>query len=78
MTPSQDRRLLLLEAYVVEGSGKTSSQFWKGFQEIARDLDREAFADDAEPDLRERYTSLLANADEAGFVVPGEAMEQPI
>jgi hypothetical protein len=77
MKPDRERRLELLEAYVVKGSGKSPQEFWVGFQDLASDLDLEAFAEDAEPELRERYTALLANADEAGFVVPEEAMEEP-
>lgn len=77
MTPDQELRLQLLEAYVVEKSEKTPREFWQGFQAMARNLDLEVYEEDAEPELRERYTSLLANADEAGFTVPEEAMDEP-
>lgn len=74
MTPEQEDRLVKLEAYVVEATSKSPADFWRGFEEISGDLDRDVFADDADDELLERYTSLLANADEAGFVVPLDAM----
>lgn len=74
ITPDQEERLVKLEAYVVEATGKSPAQFWQGFDEVSDNLDGEAFAKDADDELLERYTSLLANADEAGFVVPLEAM----
>ena len=77
ITPKQEDRLAQLEAYVVEATGKSPVEFWQGFEEIAADLDTEVFADDADGELVERYTSLLANADEAGFAVPPEAMGGP-
>lgn len=73
--PEQEDRLVRLKAYVVEASGKSPAEFWRGFHELAGDLGREAYADDADGELLERYTCLLANADEGGFVVPLEAME---
>lgn len=77
ITPKQEDRLAKLEAYVVEATGKSPVEFWQGFEEISADLDTEVFADDADGELVERYTSLLANADEAGFAVPAEAMGGP-
>jgi len=77
MTQDQERRLVLLEAYVVETTGKSPNEFWQGFHTLSEDLDQEAFSDDADAVLLERYTALLANADEAGFMVPDEAMEEP-
>jgi len=74
ITPKQEDRLAKLEAYVVEATGKSPVEFWRGFEEVSGHLDREAFAADADAELLERYTSLLANADEAGFAVPPEAM----
>lgn len=46
------------------------TDFWDGFNALAGAIDTRAFADDAEPELRERYTAILANADVAGFMVP--------
>ncbi|AXA84466.1 hypothetical protein DCD74_11885 [Lysobacter oculi] len=74
MTPDQECRLVKLEAYVVEAAGKSPGEFWRGFDDLAGDLGEEAYADDADGELIERYTSLLANADEGGFAVPPEAM----
>jgi len=77
ITPDQEERLQRLEAYVVEATDKSPKAFWEGFEEIAHDLDKEVFALDADASLLECYTSLLANADEAGFMVPAEAMDNP-
>lgn len=77
ITLNQEDRLVKLEAYVVQAAGKSPAEFWRGFEDVSGDLDREAFADCADAELLERYTSLLANADEAGFAVPPEAMEGP-
>jgi len=73
-TRQEEDRFVKVEAHVVEAISKSPADFWRGFEEISGDLDRDAFADDADDELLERYTSLLANADEAGFVVPLEAM----
>jgi hypothetical protein len=35
-----------------------------------------ALADEADPELRERFTEILACADDAGFAVPEEFMDQ--
>ena len=77
ITPDQECRLVKLEGYVVEAADKPPAEFWQGFEEISADLDTEVFANDADGELVERYTSLLANADEAGFAVPPEAMGGP-
>lgn len=74
ITPDQEERLVKLEAYVVEAAGKSPAEFWRGFEEISSELERDVFADNADGELLERYTCLLANADEGGFVVPLEAM----
>lgn len=66
-----------LDAYVTrfERSGKTARDFWTGFDAIEGDLGKLAFSDDAEPELRERFTAILANADDAGFAVPLEQLD---
>ena len=74
ITPDQECRLLKLESHVVEAADKSPGEFWCGFDELAGDLGREAYAVDVNGDLVERYTSLLANAYEGGFAVPPEAM----
>ena len=74
ITPEQECRLVKLEAYVVEAAGLSPAAFWRGFHELAGDLGREAYADDADGELIERYTSVLANADEGGLAAPPEAM----
>ena len=74
ITPDQECRLVKLEAYVVTAADKSPAEFWCDFDELAGDLGREAYAVDADGDLIERYTSLLANADEGGFAVPPEEM----
>lgn len=70
-------RLDALDAYVTrfERSGKTARDFWAGFDAIEGDLGKLAFADDAEPELRERFTAILANADDAGYAVPPEQLD---
>ena len=74
ITSDQEERLVKLEAYVVAATGKSPAEFWRGFGEIAQNLDSEAFAAEADGELLGRYTSLLANANEAGLAVPPEAM----
>lgn len=73
ITPDQECRLVKLETYVV-AADKSPAEFWRGFDELAGDLGREAYAGDADGELIERYTSVLANADEGGLAVPPEAM----
>lgn len=46
------------------------TDFWDGFHAIAGTIESRAFADDCDPELRERYTAILAVADERGFMVP--------
>lgn len=48
------------------------TDFWDGFHAIAGPIECRAFADDCDPELRERYTAILAVADERGFMVPEE------
>ena len=50
-----------------------ATDFWDGFHAIAGPIETAAFADDADPELRERYTAILAVADERGFMVPPTA-----
>lgn len=58
-----------------ERGGKTPRDFWNAFDASAGDLHRLAWADDADPELRERFTEILACADDAGFAVPEEFMD---
>lgn len=64
-------RLDELERFVGEYSSEnlSATDFWDGFWAVAHTLDERAFADDAEPELRERYTNILAVADERGFMM---------
>lgn len=64
------KRLDELEAYVGRyGSDDIdATNFWDGFHAIAGPLEAMAFADDAEAELRERYTAILGVADERGFM----------
>lgn len=50
----------------------SATDFWDGFWALAGDLDARAFSDEVEPELRERYSEILAMADDAGFMVPSE------
>ena len=46
------------------------SEFWIQFAALADGVDQRAYEEDADPDLREAFCEVLANADDAGFVVP--------
>lgn len=50
----------------------SATDFWDGFWALVGDLDARAFSENVEPELRERYTEILAMADDAGFMVPNE------
>lgn len=45
-------------------------QFWIQFAALSDGIDSRAYEDDADPELREAFCEVLANADDAGFVVP--------
>ena len=55
----------------------SNSVFWTGVDALAGDLCQWAFADEAEPELRERYCAILANADDMGFAVPDDKLGPP-
>lgn len=69
-------RLDALDAYVIQFdcTEKSARDFWAGFDAICGDLGERAFSEDVAPELRERFTAILANADDAGFVVPLEML----
>ncbi|RYG97030.1 MAG: hypothetical protein EON58_10730 [Alphaproteobacteria bacterium] len=46
------------------------SQFWIEFARLADGVHKRAYEDDADPELHEAFCDVLANADDAGFVVP--------
>ncbi len=65
-----------LDAYVSQfDRAKTAREFWVGFEAIEGDLGERAFAADADPELLEQFTAILANADEAGFAVPAAMLD---
>lgn len=59
-----------------ERKDKTPRDFWGAFDAEAGALAKLAWADEADPELRERFTEILACADDAGFAVPEEFMDQ--
>lgn len=61
-----------LQAFVVEAHKKQMdpAQFWIELAKLAEGVDERAYADDADPELREAFTEVLAHADDAGFAVP--------
>lgn len=46
------------------------SQFWIEFAGMVGGIDKRAYEDDADPELRDAYFEVLAHADNVGFVVP--------
>lgn len=76
---SLDARLETLERYVFqfERGTRSNREFWTGFDALAGDLCQRAFADEAEPELRERYCAILASADDMGFAVPDDKLGPP-
>lgn len=78
MRPDHARRLEALDAFVLsfERQGRTRRQFWEQFHSLAAGLGDEAFADVADPELRERYCEILANADDAGFTCPDDRLDE--
>lgn len=68
-----DPRLDALADYLARADHSTShAEFWAGWDRLAGDMAAEVWSDDASPEMREGYTDLLANADDAGWVVPDE------
>lgn len=72
------KRLDQLELYVGRycSDDIDATNFWDGFDAIAGPVDALAFADDSDPDIRERYLACLGVADERGFTGPSEPMTQ--
>lgn len=54
----------------------THAEVWAGWDLIASDLVDQVWSDDADPELREALTDLLASADDAGWAVSDEQMQQ--
>lgn len=73
------QRLEALAAFVIDYDrrGKTRRQFWDAFDAQAGDLNSIAMADDADPEWTERYCEILADADDAGYTVPEERLDEP-
>jgi hypothetical protein len=72
-------RLNALDAYIGQfDRTKTARDFWAGFEAIEGDLGEQAFAEDADPELLEQLTAILANADEAGFAAPLEILDDSL
>lgn len=71
-----DPRLDALARYLASSGSETPPEaFWKGWDAIAGDLAQQVWSDDADPDLREAFTDLLASADDAGWGVPNSQVE---
>jgi hypothetical protein len=62
MTADHTYQLDALESLVrsFDRHGKSRRQFWEEFGDVAGDLEQLAFAADADPELADRYTDLLA------------------
>jgi len=55
----------------------THAEFLAGWDRIPGDLVDHVWSDDADPELRETFTDLLASsADDAGWAVPDEQIQQ--
>ena len=78
ITPEQEIRLTALMAWVgkFDRTGKTRRQFWSAFEEQEGDLGKLAFAGGADTVLAERYTDILAMADDMGYAGPDEIMDE--
>ena len=61
-----------LHAFVIEAQKKQMDppQFWIEFAALSEGVDERAYLDDADPELRDAFTGVLAHADDAGFAVP--------
>lgn len=72
-----DPRLAQLSEYLTTiDHSMTHAEFWAGWDRIAGDLVDQVWAIDADLELREHFTDLLASADNAGWAVPDEQMQQ--
>jgi len=68
-----DPRLTQLAAYLTRVDHSTTrADFWAEWDALAGNLAEQVWSDDADPELREAYTDLLASADDGGWGVPGE------
>ena len=71
-----DPRLAELVAYLAKvDHATTHADFWAGWDALAGDLADQAWAEDADPSLREAFTDLLSMADDAGWAVPNEQVQ---
>lgn len=77
VTDEQDTRLRELWEWVLayQPEGKTRRQFWDAFDAQAGDLRKLAWADDADPELRERWVDVLSLADDRGLDGPEEIQD---
>lgn len=77
MTPDHARQLDALETLVrsFDRHGKSRRQFWDEFEALAGDMEQLAFAADADPELSNRYTDILAMADDAGYAGPDDQLD---
>ena len=72
-----DPRLAALADYLARTDHSTThADFWAEWDKIAGNLVDEVWSDNADPELREAFTDLLASADDAGWAVP-DAQCQP-
>ena len=72
-----DPRLIALSQYLARTNHSIShADFWAGWDAIAGDLADQVWSDDVDPELREAYTDLLSMADDAGWAVPQEQIQQ--
>lgn len=61
-----------LQDFVASASARQmdASQFWIELARLADGVDKRAYEDDADPELREAFCEVLANPDDPGFAVP--------
>lgn len=70
-------RLTALSQYLARANHSiTHADFWAGWDAVAGDLIKQIWSDDVDPELREAYTDLLSMADDAGWPVPQEHIQQ--
>lgn len=64
MTPAQLQALDDLSAWMMsfQNTGRSRADFWREFAERARDLERLAGAEDADPDLRNYFGEIWSDA----------------
>lgn len=72
-----DSRFALLSEYLTTTDHSiTHAKFLAGWDRIPADLVGYVWSDDADAELRETFTDLLASADDTGWAVPDEQIEQ--